>query len=1109
MAAPRILTFNFHEPYLCLMAEMGWPLDIGLYESGPLARTWHEEYRPVPPKLRFVPEAAWRAEAAAGGYDVIIAQNETNAIDLLESPSPRLLLCHNRRNFLETTISAPEGDPREVYDRLLRRLSEAFEFIFISESKRASYGLPGRVILPGLRARDWGGYRGETRRVLRVGNVMRERELMFDTALQEAACAGLPSRVAGFNPGLPEARPTESFADLLSLYRTHRCLLHVTREEYEDGYNLAMLEAMACGMPVVTLANATSPITDGADGLVAGDAPGLRAHLSSLLDDLDRARAIGAAGRETVARAFPIERFVDAWQSAIASAAERSVRGGRRALGGHRARNWRRILLHYVASPITTGRYFEAAARARYAVRTAGFRAPEEVLALWGFPEAPPPYPPHDVDLPLEHTYAELRAGLPPDFQPDVYLWIDSGPKALPPDSEALPCPRIGYLIDTHIAPELRLDMARGLDAVFLAQRAQVASYRAAGLPHVYWMPLACSPELHPAARPAPRYDVAYVGSLGQEEGSARRALLDRVRARYPRHFIGTAWPHDMAAIYAASRVVVNACVNRDVNMRVFEALASGALLLTDPADGLEALFTDGEELVIYRDEADLFEKLDYYLAHEEERARIAGAGQAKALAEHTYARRLEDMLTMAEEIASGGGERLESPYEADAVTWDPSAYHESPRPELMPHIPLRARRVLDVGCGAGAFGHSLKRQAGVREVVGIEVVPEAAAKARRVLDQVIEGDLETLDPPFPDGHFDCIVCADVLEHLVEPAPVLRKLGRVLAPHGVIVISMPNIQFFEAVAMLSEGQWHYTDRGIMDRTHLRFYTRPGLAELVSDAGLEAAAIAPLSTAPAGDVPREPDGSLRIGKLRIANPPPGMVEDFQVFQYLVLACKPGVDRLAEARKALDAGDNEQAYALAVDAIGVNEAEQRRIIAKALARLGQLEKAEEHYREALRLRPDAIDIAGEYGILLVGMNRAGEARPLLERSLDEHKENDRVLGAMGLVLLTEQRHAEAFECFARALDANYDNVSLIQHFLDAARVLDRGAEAEPLLRRFVEFYPGNVGLACTHARLLRELGRVDEARDRLEMALLLAPRHAEAAALLREFGGGDAR
>lgn len=1095
---PRILTFNFHEPYLCLMACTGLSFDVGQYEEGSLRRPWNTHYRPVPANLTLLSESAWRAKLEAGGYDVVIAQNEMNAINVVRARGAKLLVCHNRRTFLNTTVTVDQGEAIPTFDRLLEILPEHFEFVFISESKRNDYGISGRVIRPGINVEELGGYTGEDRCIIRVGNTMRQRNLMFDVGLQEEVCRGLPNRVIGDNPEIPGSAAAPSYEALLECYHRNRCMLHVSRDAYEDGYNLAMLEAMGAGMPVVALANWTSPITDGVDGFTSYSPVTLRRRLRELLDNPDLAREIGARGRETVARAFPIEAFAEKWRNAIFEAAERRSGVIRHVLPRRETRT--KILMHYLASPLTTGQYFEEAARRRCVVLGAGFRLPEEVLRMWGFEETPPAYPPHQIELPHKAPYRMLLDRLPQGFRPDFYLWIDSGPREIEPDIGILPFPKVAYLIDTHVSPELRLEMARHFDCTFLAQKAQVELFRKAGIANVFWLPLACSPVLHDVGAFKRIYDVAYVGSFSAEEGDRRRRLLEAVAQRFPNNRIGRFWPEEMARIYAQSRIVVNASHNRDVNMRVFEAMAAGALLITDEADGLEDLFQDGVHLVIYRRDEDLLELITHYLRDEAARERIAAAGRAEVLERHTYERRIQALLETVQQtlgpITGGDPQRRKAP-----------EYYDYARREVIQHVPFKTRRLLDVGCGAGVLGRTLKEERGVSEVAGIEAIPEVGEKARASLDRVLIGDIERIDLPFTDGYFDCIVCADVLEHLVEPGLALRKLSRVLAQDGVIVISIPNARFHEMVAMLSYGGWTYADTGIMDSTHLRFFTRSSIQALVKEAGLEVGEIHPLNIFDRQLLPRNPDGSLTLGKVTIGDVSDAEYEEFLVYQYVVSACKPGLDRLTPARRALESSDNQTAFALAADAVGVNEAERRRIMGKAAARLGDLVQAERYYREALEMSGDSA-VAGEYGILLIAMNRVVEAKPYLARGLGLEPGHDRMLAAMGLVLLSEGNHEEAFAHMKRALEANYEHTGIMRPFLDLAVSLERLTEAEPIVRGFAEFYPGNLELSCDYAELLSALGRKREARDRIEQVLALSPDHGRARVLLESIADNEA-
>ncbi len=165
-----------------------------------------------------------------------------------------------------------------------------------------------------------------------------------------------------------------------------------------------------------------------------------------------------------------------------------------------------------------------------------------------------------------------------------------------------------------------------------------------------------------------------------------------------------------------------------------------------------------------------------------------------------------------------------------------PAAYHMQSRPEVVALVPPRCRRVLDVGCGAGASG-ALLRQRG-HHVTGVELLADVAAQARRVLDVVVRADVDSEGLPFPPGSFDAILFADVLEHFVDPWRVLRQAATLLAADGVLVASIPNVQYLGVVSGLVRGRWDYRDRGILDRGHLRFFTLATIRQLFDQAGLE-------------------------------------------------------------------------------------------------------------------------------------------------------------------------------------------------------------------------------------------------------------------------------
>ncbi|NIL99634.1 MAG: methyltransferase domain-containing protein [Acidobacteria bacterium] len=160
------------------------------------------------------------------------------------------------------------------------------------------------------------------------------------------------------------------------------------------------------------------------------------------------------------------------------------------------------------------------------------------------------------------------------------------------------------------------------------------------------------------------------------------------------------------------------------------------------------------------------------------------------------------------------------------------------PREDILRLVPHDARRVLDVGCSVGTLGQALRERG--TQVTGIELDPKMGEEARAVLDEVHVGSVE--DPRLlaglGDARFDCIIFADLLEHLVDPWSVLRGFVEHLADDGVVVASLPNIRHYTTIrTLLFQGYWPYRERGIHDRTHLRFFTLRNIRELFASAGL--------------------------------------------------------------------------------------------------------------------------------------------------------------------------------------------------------------------------------------------------------------------------------
>jgi 2-polyprenyl-3-methyl-5-hydroxy-6-metoxy-1,4-benzoquinol methylase len=160
--------------------------------------------------------------------------------------------------------------------------------------------------------------------------------------------------------------------------------------------------------------------------------------------------------------------------------------------------------------------------------------------------------------------------------------------------------------------------------------------------------------------------------------------------------------------------------------------------------------------------------------------------------------------------------------------------YSVSMRTDILPLFDRKYARVLDVGCSTGNTGVMLKENNLCDWVTGIELFEETAKVAKTRLDEVIVGPVEGALTQIDDKSLDCILCLDVLEHLVDPWSVIESLGKKVKPGGIIICSIPNIRHVSVLFnLMVRGRWQYTDSGILDRTHLRFFTKESCYQLAS------------------------------------------------------------------------------------------------------------------------------------------------------------------------------------------------------------------------------------------------------------------------------------
>ena len=214
-----------------------------------------------------------------------------------------------------------------------------------------------------------------------------------------------------------------------------------------------------------------------------------------------------------------------------------------------------------------------------------------------------------------------------------------------------------------------------------------------------------------------------------------------------------------------------------------------------------------------------------------------------------------------------------------------PDGYYSNVNPLVVQLLELpTGARVLDVGCAEGALGDFLKRDNPSISVAGVEMHGPAADRAQKVLDEVWRGDFETWEPPEQyAASFDRVIFGDVLEHLVNPEAAVHKARALLRPDGAIVTSVPNVRWLPIVRDLAlRGEWTYRAEGILDDTHLRFFTKSSIRALFERCSLSVEECVPSFSTQWGFAGK----ILRLLARRF-----GTFEEFCTFQYVLRARLP--------------------------------------------------------------------------------------------------------------------------------------------------------------------------------------------------------------------------
>ena len=787
----KILSYNWHEPYLCLLSEIGHTFLIvepELAEDN--YRRWDKNMRSVPNNVILVSESEAMAQLDEGSVDLVIAHNVKDLVKLYAYSLPKILVFHNK---LSTEIGL--GNNKINRDDYLAKISPLLvdvKKVFISESKRCDWGMDGDVILPGIDVDEYGGYTGENRSILRVGNLLKERDLMMGFFTGEAILSNLPSLTLGMNPNIQGSRMSSGFDDLLTHYRVLRVYLHTTTDKYEDGYNLSLLEAMAVGMPVISTANKTSPIINGVNGYISENLEYLSECTKKLLDDPYLAKALGTKARETVREKFSKAEFLRLWRESIQSA---------------------------------------------------------------------------------------------------IVQFLERSTKTISKE------------------PKILSD--------------------------------------NPGKNSIPQY----------------------------------------------------------------------------------------------------FKNI---------------------------------------------------------------------RNDIVSIIPDDAIDILEIGCASGMTGSELKKKAGIF-VAGVELNSRAAAEARKVLDDVIEGNIEFLDLPYKDKSFDCILFADVLEHLVDPLAVLKKTRKFLRSDGTVIASLPNVQYLGLIHHLIEGNWTYQDEGILDRTHLRFFTYREMEKLFNDAGYEIMKVDE-TLDPQYEKAKNSMSTLNIGRLSVRDLSPEELKKFFVFQYKISAklknvtieeeCFPEIkenymsDVLKVGKSLEDASKYDEAVRLysEMDSKHDDYAEVLARLGNCHMRLQDISNAENSYRRSLELEPQGYVAGVGLGLLEIQLNKLDDSINRFISIAKNNPDSDKAFSGLGIAYRKKQKIPNAMDAFSRALIINIENNAAMSNLLELSYQENRFDQIELAMNRYLEIYPANTNILLGLAGIQYKTKRMDGARNTLSSLLAINPNHEDANKML---------
>ncbi len=331
MTAPRLLVFNCHEAWVHQLEGIGYELDIVVGLPGRAVAGWDERMRPVPTGARLL--SLEEVLTSRTPYAIAVLHSVTDLLDVKTLDCPKIVMLHTT---IEGRVADQEGaeNAPQLAETLKHYLTlTSVRAVAVSKLKGRSWGVADEILPFGVDPDAYLPHTGELARGIRVSNQFNRRRNILLVDLHQQAFSGLPMTLVGHNSDIADSGPARDWTHLKEQLSAHRFYVHTADPMLEDGYNMASLEAMASGLPVLGNVHSSSPIVHGKSGFSSDDPDQLRRYAEQLLNEPELAARLGAEAKRVVSKHFHVRAFRAGFRQAIESAQKRYRKKAQRALG--------------------------------------------------------------------------------------------------------------------------------------------------------------------------------------------------------------------------------------------------------------------------------------------------------------------------------------------------------------------------------------------------------------------------------------------------------------------------------------------------------------------------------------------------------------------------------------------------------------------------------------------------------------------------------------------------------------------------------------------------------------------------------------------------------